>query len=113
MGSKRKSSKHTKAKQPVCLQAQGADGGTKRTPLHVGDRAAGQQQYEVEVTTQELRLIGTSKRSHRSQTWGPICWCGGGTQGPSSIQMLLEWLDAVNSAKHVNVVGLAVAVAGW
>jgi hypothetical protein len=42
--------------------------------------------------TQELRLIGTSKRSHRSQTWGSICWCGGGTQGPSSIQMSLGWL---------------------
>ena len=79
MGSKRKSNKGKKAKQPVCLQAQGADGGTKRTPLHVGDRAAGQQQYEVEAILQRARKYGIEHYEIKwvvwtaaSNTWEPV-----------------------------------------
>ena len=55
-----------KTPKPVCLRAQGADGGTKRTPLHVGDKAAGQQQYEVEAILQRARKYGIEH--YRAQT---------------------------------------------
>ena len=77
MGTKRKTKQ--KKPKPVCLRAQGADGGTKRTPLHVGDKAAGQQQYEVEAILQRARKYGIEHYevkwlgwSAAHNTWEPI-----------------------------------------
>ena len=68
-----------KTPKPVCLRAQGADGGTKRTPLHVGDKAAGQQQYEVEAILQRARKYGIEHYEIKwvgwtaaSNTWEPV-----------------------------------------
>ena len=64
---------------PACLEPQGAADGTKRTPLHIGDAAAGQETYTVEKVLQKARKYGIWKYevkwdrwATKHNTWEPI-----------------------------------------
>ena len=95
---------------PMCLQAQGVDGGTKHTPLHVGDRAAGQQQYEVEAILQRAREYGIVHFEIKwlgwaavSNTWEPapnLVGCGGEIRGfEGALNAQLHWHAAQGRAE--------------